>query len=85
MENEDIHSMRREAYSILERLPEWRLKQALSYLQSIDEPEDTEAVRKERHEAFLRLQELVRSFPSLPDLDEKKELAEWREEKFGNH
>lgn len=85
MENADVLAMRRDAYSILERLPEWRLKELLSYLRSIDEPEDIEAVRKRKHEAFLRLEELRRSFPSMPDLDDEKELAEWREEKFGNH
>jgi len=82
MENTDILTMRRDAYSILERLPEWRLKELLSYLRSIDEPEDMETVRKRKHDAFLRLEQLRRP---IPDLDEEKELAEWREEKFGNH
>ncbi len=40
--------------------------------------------RGENSEAFKRLQELVDSHPPMPDLDEEKELAEWREEKFGN-
>ena len=81
MENANILALRQDAYSILERLPEWKLKELLSYLQSIDEPEDMEAVRKKKHEAFLRLEQLRRP---IPDLDDEKELAEWREEKFGN-
>lgn len=85
MEKANLGAMRYEAYSILQRLPEKKLQEALSYLRSIDEPEDMEAVRKRKHEAFLRLEELRRSFPPMPDLDEEKELAEWREEKFGNH
>ena len=82
MENANIGAMRYEAYSILERLPEGKMKELLPYLRSIDEPEDIEEVRKRKHEAFLRLEQLRRP---IPDLDEEKELAEWREEKFGNH
>lgn len=38
-------------------------------------------VRTENSEAFKELMQLCRP---IPDLDEKKELAAWREEKFGN-
>ena len=80
MNNTDTTGLRQDAYFILQRLPEEKLREALSYLRSIDEPEDIETVRKRKHEAFLRLEQLRRP---IPDLDEKKELAEWREEKFG--
>ena len=81
MENVNIAALREDAYTILLRLPKEKLRdEVLPFLQSIDEPEDLEAVRRRKHEAFLRLEQLRRP---IPDLDEKRELAEWREEKYG--
>ena len=48
MEKTNRGSMRYEAHSILQRLPEEKLQEALSYLRSIDEPEDIEEVRKRK-------------------------------------
>ena len=80
MENTNILALRQDAYAILERLPEWKLQELLPYLRSMDEPAPRKK-RGENSESFKRLMELVRP---IPDLDEEKELAEWREEKFGN-
>ena len=46
---------------------------------SVDEEKDSAEAQKIRHEAFLRLQQLIRP---IPDLDEKKELEEWWDEKY---
>ena len=46
---------------------------------SIEEPKDEEEERKIRHEAFLRLEQMIRP---IPDLDEKKELEEYWDEKY---
>ena len=47
--------------------------------QSIDGPEDSEEIRRRKHEAFLRLEQLIRP---IPDLDEKKELEEYWDKKY---
>lgn len=79
-----ISPLRQNALSLLEILPEDQLAAVIGFMErikgkarSLSEEEDM----RERRAAFERLERMVRP---IPDLDEKKELAAWREEKFGH-
>ena len=80
MNTTGMTALRRDAYSLLERVPEDKLSALIDIMRGI-EGLTPKKKRGENSEAFKRLQQLCRP---VPDLDEKKELAEWREEKFGN-
>ena len=66
------------AYSIFEQLSEEQLKGFILMFRDIYPVRDDE--QKVREEAFNRLESLRKSNH---DLDEKKELAEYRIEKYG--
>lgn len=66
------------AYSILEQLTEEELQGFVALFRRVHPPKTDDM--KERRAAFERLEKLRRH---IPDLDEKKELAEYREEKYG--
>ena len=83
MNSAGMTALRQDAYSLLERVPEDKLAALVEIMRGL-EGLAPKTRRKDNSEAFKRLQELVDSFPALTDLDEEKELAEWREEKFGN-
>ncbi len=87
MNNAGITALRQDAYSLLERVPDDKLFTVVQFMREMEASstrERREQELQERRAAFKRLQELVDSHPPMPDLDEEKELAEWREEKFGN-
>ena len=67
------------AYSILEHLSEEQLKAFVELFKSFYQNEDLE--QAERDTAFKRLESLRR--PGTHDIDEKKELEEYRREKYG--
>lgn len=72
-------ALREDAYRLLERMPEDKLYFLVDIMRGIDN-----LVREKptgNSPAFQRLMELRRP---IPDLDEEKELASWREEKFGH-
>lgn len=71
-------STREIAYSIIDQLTEEELEKFIAQFRRKSRTEADDL--KERREAFERLQKLCRY---IPDLDEKKELAEYREEKYG--
>ena len=73
MSSASMAALRQDAYSLLERMPDEKLMILIQFMQSIDEPAPRKR-RGENSDAFKRL---------IPGLDEEKELAEWREEKFG--
>ena len=81
-------ALRKNAFDLLERMPEDKLIFLVQIMQGIDDlaltPEEAERKaereRAKRREAFEQLERLIHH---VPDLDEKKELASWREEKFG--
>ena len=83
MNRTGIAVLRQDAHALLDRVPDDKLAPLMEVMRGL-EGLAPKKKRGENSEAFKRLQELVDSFPSMPDLDEEKELAEWREEKFGN-
>ena len=81
-------STREIAYSIFQQLTEEELKGFIALFQRIysvnsETSPDIDAESDEmekRRAAFMRMEKLRRP---IPDLNEKKELAEYREEKYG--
>ena len=80
MNSAGMTALRQDAYSLLERAPEDKLAALVEIMRGLEELAP-KTRREENSEAFKRLEELCRP---IPGLDEEKELAEWREEKFGN-
>ena len=72
--------LRKDAYSLLERMPEDKLAFLVEIMKGIDglTPPKQAAGNSP---AFRRLMALRRP---IPDLDEAQELARWREEKYGH-
>ena len=81
-------ALRKNAFDLLERMPEDKLIFLVQIMQGIDDlaltPEEVERKaerdRAKRREAFETLERMRKS---VPHLDYDKELASWREEKFG--
>ena len=73
-------ALRRDAHSLLERMPEEKLAFLVEIMKEIDGTTPPQPVA-DNSPAFRRLMALRRP---LPDLDEAKELARWREERFGH-
>lgn len=68
------------AYSIFQQLTEEELKEFIALFQRVHPPKtDNVAARRT---AFERLEKMRKS---IPNLDEKKELTEYREEKYGRY
>ena len=80
--------MLKDAHDLLDRMPEDKLPFLVKIMQGIDDlaltPEEAERKaereRAKRREAFETLERMRKS---VPHLDYDKELASWREEKFG--
>ena len=66
------------AFSIFDQLSEEQLKGFIALFSSIYIPKDDDM--EERRAALERMKSVCRY---IPDLDEKKELSEYREEKYG--
>lgn len=66
------------AYSIIDQLTEDELEGFVALFSRVHPPKNDDI--QQRREAFERLEKLCRY---IPDLDEKKELEEYREEKYG--
>ena len=79
MNDTSVMELKKDAYSLLERIPAEKLIFLVEIMRGMDGLEAPKKVT-ENSPAFRRLMELRRP---IPDLDEEKELAEWREEKFG--
>ncbi len=73
--------LRREAFQLLESLPEENLFSVIQYLQA----EKINRLSREQRlaEKKAALDEILQLRKSIPDLDEKKELDEYYREKFG--
>lgn len=71
-------STREIAYRIFEQLTEEELEGFVALFRRLHPPQDSDMA--ERRAAFERLEKICRP---IPNLDEKKELAEYREEKYG--
>lgn len=72
-------STREAALSIFNQLNENELKAFIELFRRAYPPKDDDELT-EKQKAFKELESLIRP---IPDLDEKKELAEYREEKYG--
>lgn len=71
-------STREIAYSIFEQLTEEELQGFIALFRRAYPPKTED--RDTRREAFARLEQMCRP---MPELDEKRELAAYREEKYG--
>ena len=68
------------AYSIFEQLTEEELQGFVALFRRVHPPKTDDDDIAERRAIFEELEKMRRP---MPDLDEKKELAEYREEKYG--
>lgn len=80
MNRTGIAVLRQDAHALLDRAPDDKLAPLMEVMRGL-EGLAPKKKRGKNSETFKRLMELRRP---VPDLDEEKELAEWREEKFGN-
>lgn len=76
-----MNSLRQEALSIVESLPEEKILSLLKFLRGLTDISDTSSRLAMKKAAFDELETLRRN---IPDLDYDKELAAYRDEKFGN-
>ena len=79
--------LRQEAIQLLERVPEEKLVALIQFMQAEfiqAESDEQLAYRKSRPKNRNALEELLKLCKPVPDLDYKKELAQYREEKFGH-
>ncbi len=74
--------LRQEAIQLLERVPEEKLIALIQFMQA--ESDEQLAYRKSRPKNRNALEELLKLCKPVPDLDYKKELTQYREEKFGH-
>lgn len=75
-------SLRLEAFQLLEAIPEEGLFSVIQFLQ---EEKLRQLSREQRiKEKRVALDELLQLSKPIPELDDQKELAQYREEKFGN-
>ena len=75
-------ALQRDAIDLVQRMPEDKLYFIIQIMQGIDGLSQTDRERKKRKQAAFVELEKLRKY--VPDLDEERELEEWREEKYGN-
>ena len=73
-------STREAALTIFNRLTEKQLQGFIALFSFLEETPAADSDMEKRRAAFAELEKLRRP---MPDLDEKKELAEYRKEKYG--
>ena len=71
--------IRQEAVKLLEQIPEDKVIFIIQIMQGL-KGLDTDEDMRQREEAFLHLEKMRKK---VPDLDYDRELAEYREEKYG--
>ena len=76
-----MNSLRQEAISIVESLPEEKISALLKFLRELPDFTDKDTRLAEKKSAFDELETLRRK---IPDLDYDKELAAYRDEKFND-
>lgn len=74
-------TLRQEALSRVEALPEEKILTLLNFLRGIEDISEKNKRLAMKKVAFDELETLCRE---IPDLDYDKELAAYREERFGN-
>ena len=78
--------LRKEALQLLETVPEEKLVALIQFMQTQSERLSRKEELAQKQQAYEELQELIsRKKVHVPDdFDCKKELAQYREERFGN-
>nr|WP_305135950.1 UDP-N-acetylenolpyruvoylglucosamine reductase [uncultured Schaedlerella sp.] len=71
--------IRQDAIKLLEQIPEDKIIFIIQIMQGL-KGLDTDEDMRQREEAFLHLEKMRKK---VPDLDYDRELAEYREEKYG--
>lgn len=74
--------LRQEAFQLLESVPEENLFAVIKFLQTENLRRLSKTQRLE--EKRVAFEELLSLSKPIPDLDDEKELAQYREEKFSN-
>ena len=74
-------ALRREALSLVESLPEEKILTLINFLRDLEDRAEKNKRLAMKKAAFDELETLRRE---IPDLDYDKELASYREERFGN-
>ncbi len=72
-------TLRKEAIAMVETLPEENLPFIIHAMRELNRS-DVIAERNRKEEAYVSLKKMIRP---IPDLDEEKALAEYREERYG--
>ena len=75
-----MSALRQQAISIVENLSEEKILLLLNFLQSLNEQTENNNRLARKEKAFAELENLR---INAPDLDYKKELQSYREERFG--
>ena len=75
-----MSALRQQAISIVENLSEEKILLLLNFLQSLNEQTEKNNRLARKEKAFAELENLR---INAPDLDYKKELQSYREERFG--
>lgn len=83
-----MNDMKSEAIKIIEAIPDENMKYVLRSLKSLQEefkPVDPEEKKRESQAAWARIQSILADNPvKVPeDFDYKKELAQYRDERYG--
>ena len=73
-------TLQKDAVALIQEMPEEQIAALLVIMRAMSH-EVRQNRQTVRHRAFEELERLRRP---IPDLDEKRELTAWREEKFGN-
>lgn len=82
-------STREKAINLVNRLNDKRLEILIELFEQFadekpDEDEDEDEDLRRKREAFMRLQKIIQNSSPMNIEDYDKELAEYREEKYGN-
>jgi histidine ammonia-lyase len=75
----EMTQIRQDAIKLLEQIPEDKIIFIIQIMQGL-KGLDTDEDMRQREEAFLHLEKMRKK---VPDLDYDRELAEYREEKYG--
>ena len=73
-------SLQKDAIDLVKMMPDDKLYFIVEIMHGIAGIYDSGIDRIQKREAFDELESLCKS---VPDLDDKREMREWREEKFG--
>ena len=74
-------AMQKDAVALIQEMPEEQIAALLVIMRAMShEAQSKRGDLAARRKAYERLESLTRT---IPGIDEKKELANWREEKFG--